>query len=80
MVCLYKLVHKYLERKKPEFVNVDEERLHELTQVAESAKGRVGQGGEEEEEEVLQQGIVMPLLAIFIIFVIIYFRGVPGVD
>ena len=62
VVCLYKLVHKYLERKKPEFVNVDEERLHELTQVAESAKGRVGQGGEEEEEEVLlQQGNVMSI-------------------
>ena len=55
VVCLYKLVHKYLDRKKPEFVNVDEERLQELTQIAESAKGRNGQR-EEEEEEVLQQG------------------------
>ena len=25
VMCLYKLVHKHLQRKKPEFVNVDEE-------------------------------------------------------
>ena len=54
VMCLYKLVHKHLERKKPEFVNVDEERLHELTQVGESGRGRSGPG--EDEEVVSQQG------------------------
>ena len=52
VMCLYKLVHKHLERKKPEFVNVDEERLHELTQVGESGRGRSGLG---EDEEVVSQ-------------------------
>ena len=46
VMCPYKLVHKYLERKKP---GVDKERLHELTQVGESGLG-------EDEEVVSQQG------------------------
>ena len=50
-MCLYKLVHKHLERKK---LDVDEERLHELTQVGESGQGRSGLG--EDEEVVSQQG------------------------
>ena len=56
VVCLYKLVHKYLarDRKKPEFVNVDEERLHELTHMAESSRRKSGMG--EDEEVVIQQG------------------------
>ena len=44
----------HLERKKPEFVNVDEERFHELTQVGESGQRRSGLG--EDEEVVSQQG------------------------
>ena len=52
VMCLYcKLV---LERKKPEFVNVDEERLHELTQVGERGHGRNGPG---EDEEVVSQQV-----------------------
>lgn len=45
------MVHKYLSHNKPEFVHVDEERLHELLATAE-AGGR----GREIEEEAVQQG------------------------
>ena len=39
VMCLSKMVHKQLERKKPEFVNADREKLHELTQVGENGRG-----------------------------------------
>lgn len=51
IVCLYKMVHKYLLRSKPEFVHVDEKRLQELLTTAEG-----GGKGREIEEEAVQQG------------------------
>ena len=52
VVCLYKMVHKYLARKKPEFDHIDLERLQELLVTAEAG----GRGGGGAEEEVVQQG------------------------
>ena len=52
VVCLYRMVHKYLPRNRPEFVHFDEERLHELLATAE-AGGR----GREIEEVAVQQGM-----------------------
>ncbi len=52
VVCLYKMVHKYLVRKKPEFNHIDTERLQEMLVTAE-AGGGAGRGVE---EEVVQQG------------------------
>lgn len=51
IVCLYKMVHKYLARKKPEFNHIDLERLHEMIVTAEA-----GARGRGETEEVTQQG------------------------
>lgn len=50
VVCLYKMVHKYLDRKKPEFIHVDESRLHELIHTAEvGGQARSARVGAEEE-------------------------------
>ena len=53
VVCLYKMVHKYITRNKPEFVHIDEERLQELLVTSEAG----GRGREVGEEEVVQQGM-----------------------
>ena len=50
VVCLYKMVYKYLDRKRPEFIHVDESHLRELIHTSEvgSQSRTPGTGAEEE--------------------------------
>ena len=67
VVCLYKMVHKYLVRKKPEFNHIDVERLQELLVTAE-AGGGAGRGVE---EEVVQQGKWTHCLCYITMFIVV---------
>ena len=46
-------VHKYVEHKKPNFINVDEDRLKQLLMTASESKKRASG---EPEDETLQKG------------------------
>ena len=54
VVCLYKMVNKYLDRKKPEFIHVDESRLRELIHTSEAGGQSRKPGADNEEEGVVQ--------------------------
>ena len=54
VVCLYKMVYKYLDRKKPEFIHVDESRLRELIHTSEIGGQSRTLGADTEEEGVAQ--------------------------
>ena len=61
VVCLYKVVYKYLDRKRPEFINVDESRLRELIHTS-AVGGQSRTPGAETEEEGVAQGEFLKLV------------------
>ena len=81
VVCLYKVVYKYLDRKRPEFINVDESRLRELIHTS-AVGGQSRTPGAETEEEGVAQGEFLKLVDTLVVdkYTNRFHRGIPGAD